>query len=354
MDVTSSIQESCRFSTGPNSTIPNSTICQWSVPGGATLGNPSIPFSRAGRQSTVFKVDYGPGKIWNVSDTAAGASLQIMDFNVIGQSRDEYTADTPTGTPTKLKGVRAYECALWFCLQAHRTNISLGIADQGAVSQWNMARGLKAFYGIGISTIYSFTDIPAEFNTEPDVKSGVGSHALQAAQTGIQELLFGTVIAQNAGEVSYFGPLGNNLDGLRGLWNASANMEGWMGNLTRSLSNNVRLTGSTRQINGTKYDGVAWTEEAYIKVQWLWIIFPWALVLVSIGFLLITIAENSQQRPWKNTPSAMLYTRLDDQLQEQAMKANTQNRELTVDFDQTTVKLNHEEWTFQPVSSAGR
>jgi hypothetical protein len=64
------------------------------------------------------------------------------------------------------------------------------------------------------------------------------------------------------------------------------------------------------------YDGVAWTEEAYIKVQWPWIVFPWALTLMSIVVLLITIAENSKQKPWKNSPSAMLYIRLDDQLQQ--------------------------------------
>jgi hypothetical protein len=88
---------------------------------------------------------------------------------------------------------------------------------------------------------YNCTGIPAEFNTEP----GVGRQALSATSTGVVDLPFGTVSAENAGEVSYFGPVGNNLDGLKGLWYAADDMDGWMGNLTLSLSNNVRQTGAT-------------------------------------------------------------------------------------------------------------
>ena len=305
--------------------------------------NPSVP-SIPGVSSnytlpTVFKVAAGPNKIWN------GSEMQIVNFNVIGQSRNVYNASYAGGLTYELSGVRAYDCGMWFCLQARRTNVSFGIIEQGVASTWDQAINPPSRYGSS-----NFTKIPENFNVEPGVVYGVDGMAQQAAFTGISNLLFGTVNPDNPGEISYFGANNGYLDGLKGLWYAADNIDGWMGNLTQSLSNDVRLTGTTKQLNSTLYYGVAWAEEAYIKVQWLWIIYPSALVVMSIGFLFITIVENRTQRPWKNYPTAMLYTRLDDRLQEAAAKADAQNRTLTDDFDRMAVRLHTDDWTFRPAS----
>ena len=336
MDVTSTLVESCS----------NASSCTWSIPGGAKLSNPGFVGDPPARQPSVFIVAQGPGKIWNTSEPSEfpGDIIAIYDFNVIGQSRNVYDA-MQEATPVKLPGVKAYECGLWFCLQARHTNVSFGITEQGVAATWNQAVNPLSRFSSS-----NFTKIPENFNPEPGVIYGVSGLAQQAATTGISDILFGTVNAGSPVEVAYTGTYGGNLDGLKGLWYAADDIYSWMDNLAQSMSNNVRLTGTTNQLNDTLYDGVAWAEEVYIEVQWVWMIYPFALLLMAIGFLLLTIVENRKQRPWKNSASAMLYTRLDNQLQEEASKADAQNRGLTEDFDRTAVRLNTQDWTFRPVS----
>lgn len=337
IDVTLSLQESCA----------NSTACQWSVPGGATLVNP--PNASEPLFPAVFKVDNGPGTIWNVSEKAKNvSSTEITSFNIIGQPKNVHYADAGSGaTPIKLSGVQAYECALWYCLQAHHTNQPFGITDQGVTTHWNQAVEPEPTDGDAFHEFANFTNIPEEFNVEPGVIYGVSVGAMQAALTGLQNLLYGVVSPMDIMEVSFIGDSGGNLDALKGLWYAMDDLDGWMRRLTQRMSNNVRLTGDTQRLNETKYDGVAWAEEAYIKVQWPWIIYPWALVILSLAFLVVTIIENRGLKPWKNNSSAMLFTRLDNQLQDDALKAHESGSGLTKDFDKKQVRLNTSDWTFR-------
>lgn len=338
MDVSSSLLHSCT----------NASSCKWSIPGGATLTNPaSAPGTSSIALTTVFAVDAGPNKIWNASNINQDKTQWIQDFNVIGLSFNQYNVTTYP-TPIDLPGVRAYECGMWFCLQARHTKVSFGSTNQSITATWYQV----ASQGSDPSPTGTadFTDIPRAFNTESDVVYSVSNRAEQAAALGIESMLYGLVSPDNPGEISYLGSQEGSVDGLKGLWYAADDMDGWMGNLTRSMSNNVRLTGTPQQHNSTLYDGVAWAEETYIQVQWLWIIFPWALVLMSITFLIITIVETRHHKPWKNSTSTVLYTRLDDPLQEAAYRAGAQNRSLTEDFDRTTVRLDTANWTFRPVS----
>jgi hypothetical protein len=81
----------------------------------------------------------------------------------------------------------------------------------------------------------NFTKIPENFNTEPGLVYGVEARAAQAAYVGIQNNLFGTVNLSNQGEIAYIGSSGGNLDGLKGLWYAADDIDGWMGNLTKLI-----------------------------------------------------------------------------------------------------------------------
>ena len=170
MDLTSSLHQIC----------PNVTSSEWAIPGGAQLTNPSIPGGDNVYSSTVFKADDGPGWIWGNRSITSDESLQILDWNVIGQSKSEHNKDTPKATPVKLAGVEAHECAMWFCLQAHYANVSFGIGSQAVTKDWNKARipdGSQEFYAI-----LNFTDIPSDFNPESGINYGVSHRAPLAAQ----------------------------------------------------------------------------------------------------------------------------------------------------------------------------
>ena len=56
-------------------------------------------------------------------------------------------------------------------------------------------------------------------------------------------------------------------------------------------------------MNGTSYSLVS-----YVKVDWLWLMMPATLVLLSFPFLIATIVQNSQAKlkPWKTSTLATL------------------------------------------------
>ena len=244
-------------------------------------------------------------------------------------------------TPRKLSNVQAHECGLWVCLNAHHINVSSGMTSQNIPSHWN-----KAKVGIDFTATANFTDIPKEFNVEPGIRYAVGNRAMMAMFSGIQSLLFGTVAASNPGEVAFIGNSGVALDGLKGLWYAADDIDGWMDNLARSLTNNIRLTGTTHQQNATLYDGVAWSEEVYFFVSWLWMIFPWTLVFLSVGFLIVTIVQNGQREPLKNSQSAELYERFEHRLHD----AETSDMSLT----ELTIRMNTGNGSFKALPTQDR
>ena len=247
----------------------------------------------------------------------------------------------------KLSDVQAHECALWFCVQAHYANVSFGVTEHKVTAHWNQAQKAEDFYDT-----LNLTNIPEEFKVTPGVKYSVAERSRLASWEGLKLLLYGIVSSVDTGEVAVVNSDDSPIDGLKGLWYAAHDIDSWMRNLTLSLSNNVRLTGKTAQLDDAQYNGVAWTQEVYIKVQWAWIVFPWALVLLSLFFLVLTIVQNRKTDPWKNSSSAILYTRLEQDLHDDAATNLASNRGLTEGIDQRTVRLDTENWTFYPTSKA--
>lgn len=71
--------------------------------------------------------------------------------------------------------------------------------------------------------------------------------------------------------------------------------------------------------NSTALQGVAWHTEACISVQWPWISFTIALVVLSAVFLLATIVQTtcySNLQIWKSSPLAFLFSGLQDSVRD--------------------------------------
>ncbi|KAL4886121.1 hypothetical protein BJY04DRAFT_213656 [Aspergillus karnatakaensis] len=80
-------------------------------------------------------------------------------------------------------------------------------------------------------------------------------------------------------------------------------LEPFMEKLAASLSA-LAMEDSDATVSGTVYD-----TEVYVEVQWLWIVFPGALVLLANLFLAVTILLNRRGRMplWKSSTLALLY-----------------------------------------------
>jgi hypothetical protein len=85
-------------------------------------------------------------------------------------------------------------------------------------------------------------------------------------------------------------------------------LEKSMSNIAASLNRAVLLS-SNQSVYGTVFQG-----ETYVSVNWIWILLPTALVLLSVCFLLLTILANRLQRLhlWKSSILAVLFHGLDE------------------------------------------
>ncbi|KAL2800379.1 hypothetical protein BJX66DRAFT_321783 [Aspergillus keveii] len=85
-------------------------------------------------------------------------------------------------------------------------------------------------------------------------------------------------------------------------------LETSMGNIAASLSR-AALVSSNQSVYGTISQG-----EAYVSVDWIWILLPSALVLLGVCFLLLTILANRRQHLhlWKSSILAVVFHGLDE------------------------------------------
>ena len=90
------------------------------------------------------------------------------------------------------------------------------------------------------------------------------------------------------------------------------------------------MTNQTRQgPNATQAHGTALAPEVYIHVSWLWLIFPTALVLLSVAFLTVTAGFSAGERQvvWKSSTLASLFHGIHGRKEEAKLRSATSMRQ---------------------------
>lgn len=101
--------------------------------------------------------------------------------------------------------------------------------------------------------------------------------------------------------------------------------------------------------------GDAWHTETCSSVQWPWLAYPAALLVLTFVFLLATIVQSacySRKRIWKSSPLALLFHGLDTDMREKFRFVDR-----TEEMEQTAkglpVRLSHEEGELRFVEPFG-
>lgn len=119
------------------------------------------------------------------------------------------------------------------------------------------------------------------------------------------------------------------------------------------MTNNIRMNGYLENEESDRYAGIAWTTIVYIEVRWLWLIFPATLVLLSMIFLVATMVASRQGglRPWKSFILPVLYTRLEEGLQEEWRQEFAQDSSLLSEVQNrwTGLDNSNDNWVFRHV-----
>lgn len=352
--------------------------CYFAIPGGTNLTRPTelpLPLDT----TPIFIAGPGSDYIFNQTDVVGeGVIYGKMSFNFIGQSYSHFVDQNQGSwipanrTVFDRASVKAYECGLWNCVQSRAVNASNGIVQDNIVGFLN---------GRNKSTVYDPMDGNDHFLDDPSFnidnitsydRTGNDNAAQFGMQATLEYALSGSITINAMSEVDFTptivrepsedpkngtinGLAGSAADCLHAAWVYADDIDKWWARLAKSLTNNVRMNGGLRQPEQGRYDGIAWTEVVHVEVRWLWLIFPASLVFLSTIFLIATMIASWQSglRPWKSFVLPVLYTRLEEGLQEEWRQENVDACGSLAEVKDRWVGLDSnssDDWTFRHVT----
>lgn len=346
--------------------------CSFSIPGGLSLVKPtSLPLNGT---TPIFVTGPGSDHIFNRTDVVGEGGILIkMSYNFIGQSYQDFVAANVGSwipgnrTIFSRDNVLAYECGLWHCLQARSVNASNGIVKDTLLDFRNgkYPREKQDQPDMWPST-WRYIEDPS-FNVDNisayDSYSTLSIFSMNDTLVGA---LTGSITITPGNSVGYTPTLipardsyseagmGSAADCLHAAWKYADDIDAWWARLAKSLTNNIRMNGLLENEESVRYNGIAWTEVVYTEVRWLWLIFPATLVALSMLFLIATMIESwhSGLKPWKSFILPVLYTRLEDGLQEEWKQEFAQGNTLLNEVKGRWAALdnNDDAWVFRHVT----
>lgn len=269
-----------------------SRMCTYSVDSGNTLDVPMDPAA----EFNIFKVAPSNGSAHPIKSTNR-AYFSVFDMLSLVQSEDQGLSVTGS------------ECALWFCVQSFKLLVFDGTHNESKVGNWStteLARGGN-LHGSG----YSFIGLPENMNADNTTTYSVSKEAIIALRTFMAGITTGVVRADT-------NMLDYSSDWVEAMWNATNNLEAWMGSFTEAMTAEFRINGRlSNGLGGTKvYAGSATQLAPFIRVQWWWMFYPGCMLLISFYYFFRTAVISARHgvSAWKGDALPMLFVRVDDNI----------------------------------------
>ncbi|CAG8280084.1 unnamed protein product [Penicillium salamii] len=202
--------------------------------------------------------------------------------------------------------VSATECALYYCVDTYKAAVTGGKFTETITS--NVATSNASSTGLALKNI-AITPETCYFNgsrlnttSSPNCTYTVNWLSLLSMSNSLSPLLKGT---------------GSRFVSNRPSWSSDTAeaLYGYYGNYTEinsvfeSLASSLSIHARSKVCHAAK-NGTAWTTQSYVQVRWLWMILPCALVVLSMGFLVVVVFHTRKQFIWKSSPLALLFSDL--------------------------------------------
>lgn len=227
----------------------------------------------------------------------------------------------------------ATECALWYCLQAHEVKVVLGKTEDNVVQTWSHVQDLEPGYTGNIT----FKNVPGSMNVDASDKYGMSFKQVLGMSQYLNKTFIGNVSADGGLQVLY-----PDTDFAGGMHRGLDDTNAWIDRLARSMTNEIRLNNTVANAASEgRYHGTTNTTEVVIVVRWKWIIYPAALVLLSMAYLFYAILYTTrlQVQPWKADALVPLCLRLDNDLEYLAADGFDDEGGINKKIGESTVKL---------------
>ena len=339
-------QQSCDLTEEAGSTdIPS---CHFKMPSGniANLTDYGNPNATTELGAVMFQVMPSPGAIYKQNDS----NLYISNFEVAGSPFRPF--EPPPSGPWTDSNTVAFECALWFCVQAFGSSTINANQTQVVMQEFSSVRNATTIINIGDSSDpFTFQGIPSEMNPRPDASYAIGLLGWAALQLYLGPMFKGSVS-------SYVSSMKASSDVVEALWSSTGDLDKWIKNVATSLTNAIRADKTTdpdqHATLEAKYDAF-YGGQAYqlgYSVRWPWIILPVVLVVWSLIMLATTMIKTARSPvgAWKGSPLAVLFMDVEDQIKKTAVVQLDIYSGLPKSVGGTKVKLEADEegrWCFK-------
>lgn len=192
-----------------------------------------------------------------------------------------------------------HKCILSWCVQTVQSAYSWGLYEETVVFEfWNTTSGSGPWPWRAWETKTELTmDYSSNITTKSSTSEltyGLGNDTLQEIMTLFDDIFPSSYAANSTTSV----PLLRYKNYPNGPWTQSLDFNPWlapnditqhMRRLARSMTNVLRFSSSREMLPGHAY-----TNETYVTVKWEWLIFPFALLLLSLAFLVLTMIKTSK------------------------------------------------------------
>ncbi|KAM3520858.1 hypothetical protein NHJ13051_006607 [Beauveria bassiana] len=219
-----------------------------------------------------------------------GTTAYLSIFELVGASEHK--------SKTNSKG---FECALWVCMKAYDTSMNDGHLSQRIISVWNETQ-LEKKTNAHLDE-HVFINVPNEMNTLEHSRYTISARAVETIRRFMDNLTNGWY-QDNGGRVNF------SSDWIEAIHDGLPAMSEWMDQLTLSLSNEFRRHGKLRDSFSTSYEGSATKLANFVKVKWLWMLYPPLCLIVSLYYLFATISASVRDDVaiWKGDSMPMLFS----------------------------------------------
>lgn len=171
--------------------------------------------------------------------------------------------------------VRAYECALWFCLQSYRVTVRNGIQNSVTIANWS-----KTEFSAQMGSHYNefiFVDIPPALHADDRARYAIPIDSIEVLRTFTNSLMSGNA-SGIGGAVTY------SSDWIEAMVDATSDIEGWIARLSLSMTNDIRQSGIV-STNVSAYSGTAYVMAPHVRVNWYWVVYPMTLMIMAFCYL---------------------------------------------------------------------
>ncbi|KAE8385910.1 hypothetical protein BDV23DRAFT_164216 [Aspergillus alliaceus] len=199
--------------------------------------------------------------------------------------------------------ISATECALYFCVDTYEATVKDGVFNERVVSS-------------ATSSNLSATAVTEDFALAPDTCYVNGTQRNDKSECTYPVNWLSRLAMVNSlrpllnGSGEYF--MSNrpywSSDTARALFGQQGNLSE-ISTIFTSLASSLTINART-QVCKASVKGMTWTAESFVSVRWPWMIFPIALVAMTIIFLAVTMIKTRNQYIWKSSPLALLFSDL--------------------------------------------